>query len=114
MIIFLIIGILLGAVSVMFAFQNVAVITVSFFSWQLTGPLAYVLILAITAGILVAVLFLLPESVSNHFKYRKLKKENERLEDELRKQKELTVFAKHTPPTDAEIKRIEDGERLPS
>lgn len=113
MIILFILGILLGAVSVVFAVQNVAVITVSFFSWQLTGPLVYVLLLAITSGILIAVLMLLPESIGNHFRYRSLRKENEKLAEELRKQKELTVFAKNTPPTDAEIAKIENGEKYP-
>ncbi|MEO5635132.1 MAG: LapA family protein [Candidatus Paceibacterota bacterium] len=114
MIILFIIGILLGAVSVIFAFQNVAVITVSFFSWELTGPLAYVLLLAITSGILIAVLMLLPESIGNHFRYRSLRKENEKLAEELKKQKELTVFAKNTPPTEEEIRKIEEGASYPN
>lgn len=109
MIILFIIGILLGAVAVIFALQNVAVITVAFFSWHLTGPLAYILLLAIASGILIAVLLLLPESVGNHLRYRSLRHENERLAEELRKQKELTVFAHKTPPTAEEIARIEDG-----
>ncbi|HEV7423845.1 MAG TPA: LapA family protein [Candidatus Paceibacterota bacterium] len=109
MIIFFIIGLLLGAVSVIFALQNVAVITVTFFSWQLTGSLALILSLAITSGILITMLILLPEFISNYFKYKNLKKDNTRLEEELRKQKELTVFAKHTPATQEEISKIEHG-----
>jgi len=42
-------------------------------------------------------------------KYKNLKKENKDLAEELRKQKELTVFAKDTPPTKEEISRIENG-----
>ncbi len=109
MIILFILGLLLGAVSVVFALQNIAVITVSFFSWQLTGSLALILMLALASGFLIALLLLLPEFIGNFFKFKTLKKENEILAEDLRKQKELTVFAKHTPPTAEEIASIENG-----
>ena len=108
MIILFIVGLLLGAVSVIFALQNIAVVTVYFFSWQLTGSLALILILAIASGILIVAFLLLPESINNYFKYKNLKKENSDLAEELRKQKELTVFAKKTPPTEEEISKIEN------
>ena len=109
MIILFIFGLLLGAVSVIFALQNIAIITVTFFSWHLTGSLALILLLTITAGVLIAILLLLPEFINNYFKYKKLKKENIDLVEELRKQKELTIFAKNTPPTEEEISKIEQG-----
>ena len=109
MLIFFILGLLLGGVMVIFALQNVAVITVSFFQWQLEGSLALILLLAVLAGILITLLLLLPESVSKYFKYKNLKKENQRLEEELRKQKELTVFAKSIPATPEIIAKIENG-----
>lgn len=99
MIILFIIGTLLGAVSVIFALQNVAIITVTFFSWQLTGSLAFILILAMASGAIVTTLLLLPESISNYFKFKSLEKESVDLREELRKQKELTAFAKHAPTT---------------
>jgi len=109
MIILFVIGLLLGVVSVIFALQNIAVVTISFFSWQLTGSLALILLLAITSGILIAILLLLPEFINNYFKYKNLKRENKNLAEELRKQKELTVFAKNTPITEKEISNIENG-----
>ena len=109
MITFFILGLLLGGVAVIFSLQNVAVITVTFFYWQLTGPLAVILISAILSGILITLLILLPESINNYFKYQSLKKEIQKLEEELRKQKELTVFAKNTPPSPDDIAKIEDG-----
>ena len=105
----LLLGIILGAASIIFALQNVAVITVSFFSWQLEGSLALILLLAIGTGILVSLLIVLPESIKNYFQYRSLKKENARLAEELRKQKELTVFAKKTSATPEELARIDKG-----
>ncbi len=109
MIILFVVGVLLGAVAVMFALQNVAIITVTFFSWELTGSLALILSLAMATGVVVAALILLPESIKNYFRYRSITKENARLEEELRKQKELTVFAKNIPPTASEIAKIEQG-----
>ncbi len=103
MIILFIVGLLLGAVSVIFALQNIAVITVTFFSWQLTGSLALILLLAIASGVCITTFLLLPEFISNYFKYRALIKENEKVREELRKQKELTVFAKNTPPPEEKI-----------
>jgi uncharacterized integral membrane protein len=99
----LIFGVLLGAVTVIFALQNIDVITVSFFTWQLTGSLALILMTAVAAGAVIALLLVLPESVKNYFKYKKLVRENAALAEELRKQKELTVFAKNTPYTPAEM-----------
>jgi uncharacterized integral membrane protein len=109
MIIFFVLGLSLGVAAVFFALQNVAIITVSFFSWHLTGSLALILSIAILAGALIVTLFILPESIKNHFKYRKLKKENENLVEELRKQKELTLFAKKSVPTEGDIVKIEHG-----
>lgn len=65
--------------------------------------------LAILTGMLVTLLIVLPEAIKNSLRYRKLKKENEKLEEELRKQKELTLFAKNTTPTPEEITRIREG-----
>ncbi len=99
MILFLILGILLGAAAVLFALQNVTVITVSFFAWHLQGSLALILLVSIGVGMIISLLIILPESISNYFNFRRLKKENANLEEALRKQKELTVFAKQAPPT---------------
>ncbi|HEV7702428.1 MAG TPA: lipopolysaccharide assembly protein LapA domain-containing protein [Candidatus Paceibacterota bacterium] len=109
MIILFIIGILLGGVSVIFALQNINVITVSFFSWHLTGSLSMILLLALASGALITTFILLPEAINNYFKFKNLVKENARLEEELRKQKELAVFAKNIPPTEEQISRIEEG-----
>lgn len=109
MIIFLILGILLGGGAVVFAFQNTVPITVTFFAWQLGGSLSIILILAVLTGVLASLLIVLPESVNNYFKYRKLKKENKNLEEELGRQKELRVFDNKTPPTIKDIEKIENG-----
>lgn len=106
----LILGIILGAISVIFALQNVTVITVSFFSWQIQGSLALILLVSVFMGILISLLIVLPESIMNYFKYKNLKKENKNLEELLRKQKELTVFAKSTPASGQSITGNEGGQ----
>ncbi len=110
MIILFILGILLGAAAVFFALQNTEVVTVVFFNWQLTSSLSVIIILGILLGVATVILLLLPESLKNYFSSKKLKKEIHRLEEELRKQKELTTFAKSTPPTAEDLRKISEGE----
>jgi len=107
--IFFIIGILLGGVMVIFSLQNIAPVTVSFFSWQMEGSLALILLITVAAGALAAYLTVLPQSMVSYFRYRKLKKQNAQLTEELSKQKELTHFAKKTIATQDDIARIEQG-----
>jgi uncharacterized integral membrane protein len=109
MIILFVLGLLLGVTAVFFALQNTSIITVTFFSWHLTGSLALILSIAIITGVITTILLVIPESIKNYFKYKNLKKENERIEEELRKQKELTVFAKHSLPAEEDISKIEHG-----
>jgi len=109
MIILFILGLILGGVAVVFALQNIAVVTVSFFSWSIEGSLAVVLLTSIVSGILICLLIVLPGAIQATFRARKFRKEIARLEEELKKQKELTVFAKHDAPTLGDIERIEQS-----
>jgi lipopolysaccharide assembly protein A len=111
--IFLILGIILGSLSVVFALQNTDIITVSFFSYQFTGSLAFILILSVLLGVLASLLIVLPDSIKNHFRYRRLKAEYAKLEEDLRKQKELTVFAKQTPASQERLDHIDRGAITP-
>ena len=110
MIILFILGILLGSVVVIFSLQNATTIVVTFFSWTLTGSLALVLLLTFASGIFISLLLLMPEFFTNFFKNRLLRMENSRISEELRKQKQLTVFAYQTAPTKAELDNIARGE----
>jgi uncharacterized integral membrane protein len=83
MIFFLILGAVLGAVTILFILQNVATVTVSFFAYHLTGSLALILFLAMFSGIVITILMLLPGFVSDEFSVARLKKQNQDLEDEL-------------------------------
>lgn len=79
----LIFGLLLGAVSVIFALQNVFTVTVTFLAWNITASLALLIVASILIGIIVATLFTLPKSIKDTFAVSKLLKENKKLKDEL-------------------------------
>lgn len=83
MIFLLILGGLLGALSVIFVLENTAIVTVTFLSFQITGSLALILFATLMSGIIVAVLILLPALISDEIKFGRLKKQNKALEDEL-------------------------------
>lgn len=84
MIFFLILGVLLGAVSIIFILQNAVPVTVVFFTYQLNGSLALVLFVAMFAGVISTILVLLPGFVRDEFRVSRLKIQNKVLEDELR------------------------------
>lgn len=75
MIVFLILGLILGALSVVFALQNVMPITVTFFVWQVEGSLALILLLALLTGVIICGLMSIPEVIRNHMRFKTLKKE---------------------------------------
>ncbi len=83
MIIFLIIGLLMGGVAVVFALQNVAVVTVMFMGWQFEGSLALIILLAIAVGVVMSILISMPNAISKSLRIARLRKEKARLEERL-------------------------------
>ncbi len=79
MIIFLILGLILGALSVVFALQNVVPITITFFVWQVEGSLALILLLALLTGVIICGLLSIPEVIRNHLRFKAMRKEIEAL-----------------------------------
>lgn len=82
MIIFLILGALLGILSLAFVGQNVTPVTVTFLSMQFEGSLAFVLFLAFGSGILMTLLFLLPSFIRDEWRFSRLRKKARTLEAE--------------------------------
>lgn len=80
----LFVGLVLGALTVVFALQNAAVITVTFFSWQLAIPLALALLSALALGIVAALLILLPNVIRDEIYLAALKREKRELEQAAR------------------------------
>ncbi|MDB5258943.1 MAG: hypothetical protein JWO73_151 [Candidatus Taylorbacteria bacterium] len=83
MILFLILGLLVGALAIIFTFQNIATITVVFLVWQFEGSLALIIVLAIVAGMIMGMFLLMPEALRKRFQISKLKDRNVELKDEL-------------------------------
>lgn len=83
MLFFLLVGAILGGLSVVFVLQNIVPITVTFLYWQIEGSLAVILFLAMMSGVFVTLLFILPGLVRDEFRYSKLKQEKKDVENEL-------------------------------
>lgn len=83
MLFFLLVGAMLGGLSVVFVLQNIVPITVTFLYWQIEGSLAVILFLAMMSGVFVTLLFILPGLVRDEFRYSKLKQEKKDVENEL-------------------------------
>ncbi len=106
MILFLLLGAVLGGLSVIFVLQNVVPITVTFLTWQIEGSLAVILFLAMMSGVFVTLLVLLPGLIRDEFRYSRLQKEKEHVEDELTTTRKVinevatnhTVVVEQTPP----------------
>jgi uncharacterized integral membrane protein len=91
MLILLVLGVLIGAVSVVFALQNIAAITVVFLFWHISGSLSVVLLFAIVAGMLVSVLVSIPEVFRDQMKIRAMYKRVKELEAEIEHYKQITA-----------------------
>lgn len=96
--IFLIIGLIVAAGAVVFALQNAAAVSVSFFVWQWSGSLSLVLIAALICGAIVITFLLLPGLIRVQLRMSALKKRLKKLESELAID-ELPKTPKHTGPT---------------
>jgi lipopolysaccharide assembly protein A len=83
MLLSLIIGIILGAIAVVFAFQNVAVVTVSFFAWHVSASLAIIILGSILCGIVLTLLVLLPSVIRDEIYVASIKRQKRETENEL-------------------------------
>ena len=81
MILFLIIGICVGALAVDFAMQNTAPVTVALFPWHFSAPLSLIILGAVAVGLLMAVLMMLPtvirESLDTFAYQREIRRQRE-------------------------------------
>ncbi len=94
MIFSLILGVIVGGLSVIFALQNVTTVTVNFLQWEITASLALVLIGSILCGALVTLLILLPSVIRDQMYLSNLKREKRQVEDEFAKHR---IAAAQTP-----------------
>lgn len=83
MFIFLILGAVIGALSVVFFLQNTALISVMFLSFEIESSLAIILAAAFIGGILTTVLLSLPSLISDWLEGARLQRRIRQLENEL-------------------------------
>ena len=102
MLLSLVAGIILGALSVIFALQNVAIVSVTFLAWQITGSLALVLLATLISGVIITLLVLLPSLIKDDMYLSVIKKEKKDLEAELARYK-LAVSPTASAPTSASL-----------
>ena len=67
-------GLILGLAIAIFALQNPGAVEVRFLRWQAQGPLALVVLLSAVGGLLVALLFGIPQLVAARWRIRSLER----------------------------------------
>jgi uncharacterized integral membrane protein len=85
--ILLILALLIAIIAVIFALQNTAAVTVSFFVWQFHESLALVLLLTIVVGVLIGIFTILPGSMRNRWRLTTQRKKMNNLEKMLQQEK---------------------------
>lgn len=78
----LIIGIIIAAVSLVFAFQNIETVTIDFITYSFSSSLALVILAALLIGFIIGLFILTPSIFKVNSHIRKLKKENKKLEEQ--------------------------------
>jgi putative membrane protein len=86
--VFLILALVVALLAVVFALQNATSIAVSFLFWKFTGSLALVLIISLAAGALITLLALSPGLLRGRISMRKLRKQLDEVEGDLKAHKQ--------------------------
>ena len=85
--ILLVLALFIAIVAVIFALQNTAAVTVSFFFWQFHESLALVLLLTVILGVLIGILTILPGSIRSKWRISSQRKKVDILEKALQAEK---------------------------
>ncbi|GAP12748.1 hypothetical protein LARV_00484 [Longilinea arvoryzae] len=107
--IFLILALLIAILAVIFAVQNVAVVSISFFAWHIQVSLAVALLLALGAGVLISVLVSIPGMVRRGWNNASSKKKFSSLEverDNLKRKADEAASVREQA-----LKKLEESEK---
>ena len=104
MIIGLILGLIIGGFAVLFALENIGVVTVSVMSLQLTAPLALILLTCMAVGAIITLLALLPSLVHDEMYLKTIKRQKAEIEEEFAKYRTATLLS--TAPQIVEQHRV--------
>ncbi|MES3031509.1 MAG: LapA family protein [Patescibacteria group bacterium] len=116
MITFILLGLLLGAIVIIFALQNSITITVSFLAWQFTGPLTFILLAAVASGLLISSFLSLPDYIRQALRISRLKDKTVKLQEtvvekEIEVEKEKIRVEEEKSKLDATNAYIDDLEK---
>ncbi len=100
-----IIGIVLGGAVVIFALQNLSPVMVTFLGWSFEGSIAFIVLIALFAGIVISLLFSLSSFISGMMAQSKLKGHNDALRKDLDQHKEMLQQAHQKI---VEIEKVEE------
>lgn len=76
-----IIGVILGAATLVFAIQNLTIVAVNFLGWHTEGNLALILIVAVLIGMILSWIFSIPQLLRLSDLYSRNKKLANRLDE---------------------------------
>ena len=100
---YLIVALLIAVVAVIFALQNTMLISISFFTWKVTGSLSLVLLITLAIGVVIGLLVLAPSTIKHALASSGHRKRIGSLEKELDEHKakvaELQKPKPATPPS---------------
>ncbi len=85
--VYLIVALLIAAIAVIFALQNTMLVTISFFTWTVTGSLSLVLLITLALGVVIGLLVLAPSAIKNTIQVSGHRKRISALEKELEEHK---------------------------
>jgi putative membrane protein len=97
--IFIILSLIVAIIGVIFALQNLSMITVNFFFWSFHGSLALVLLATLLGGVVISLLASLPGLVRNRWSFSSQKKKLVALESEHTQLKQRTETAEKEAKT---------------
>jgi lipopolysaccharide assembly protein A len=108
----LIVGLLMGAMVIIFAAQNLEVVSVTFLTWQFEGSLALILVVAVAVGMIISSLLSIPIRLYRRSQVSRLKTDNEILQEELeRKSIEVKEEKNKVAARNAYLDELENGSR---
>ena len=111
MILLFILGLLIGALVIIFAAQNVGTVAVAFLAWRFEGSLALILAFAVISGILICAFLSLPDVIRKRFQISRLSDKNQKLKQEL-EDKKMEVESEKSK-LDANNAYLDDLEKKP-
>ncbi len=82
---YLVLALVIAIIAVIFALQNTAAVTISFFAWEVGGSLSLVVLVTLVIGVLVGWLFVAPSLVKNSLQGSSQRKRITELEKEVEK-----------------------------